>query len=112
MTALFVKIVKDENTNHYFQCQNMEDFDLYMDMAKEKGWEISHKLVSVEDLFKDECVKTVHVLDVHNREDVQPLDAFVNSYIDRVLDVCDGNKAEASRLLGVNRGMIYRKLPI
>ena len=111
MTALFVKIVKDENTTQYFQCQNMEDFDLYMDMAKEKGWEISHKLVSVEDLFKEEVVKTGHVLDANSREDIQPLNEVMNRYIDRALAVCDGNKAEASRLLGVNRSMIYRKLP-
>lgn len=43
-------------------------------------------------------------------EFVLPLDTIVDRYIDRVLHLCDGNKSQAARLLGVDRRTLYRKL--
>lgn len=43
-------------------------------------------------------------------QDGRSLEEVERAYIERVLDVVGGNKAEASRILGIDRRTIYRKL--
>ncbi len=40
------------------------------------------------------------------------LDDVANAYIAKVIEVCDGNKTEAARILGIDRRTLYRKMEL
>jgi len=45
-----------------------------------------------------------------SREEVVPLDSLKRRYARQVLELCGGNKSEAARLLGIDRGTLYELL--
>ena len=45
-----------------------------------------------------------------NPSELLPLEALERKYIMRVLEICQGNKSRAARILGIGRKTLYRKL--
>ena len=71
-----------------------------------------YERITVEDLpEKVQSYKPARlVLDVDDSGDLLPMDEVERRYILRVLEAMNGNKAEAARVLGVDRKTLYRKL--